>query len=540
MISIFKKFTNKYINYYIDWKNNQREYNHLKDLLKSVKSKQIINKKIVFNIVRCNKSQIDRELFIALLLSLNGAKCYVLLDDGILHLTEIYQDVNLPNLRELKKYKLNVYPYFHMIPKNYFHKIVNKIHLRKALKTYKNPNLKILYYSRIIDKKNLDIKSWRELKGHAQSSTIRFFRTSELDYNDENVKYYSKVALMNSILSRSVGKFVLKEIKPDYFFTSHGVYSTWAPAFHFLKNNGIKTIVYSEIHGHSLDPSEIFTSSNTGTYFLSSSKFWLQYKSTPVTNEMRKKVEDYFQKRQQYLASDTLLLYNGKLSSFIVDKDDGYKYHIALFPNVIWDGNICERHKVFKGYVDWILSTIDFVKNSKDIKLYIKTHPAEITVLKGSPKIADIINSKINLSKIHNVSLISTEKIIDTYEFLKSGIDLGLVYDGFLALEMPFLKIPTIMCVKGGVYAVEGGNFPITNKDQYFNYLENIDVLLKEFNQNYKKYYDNIIRYAYWYLFENAIKLPTLSNKTYLETDLFQLKKNDLIIKNDLLRVFKE
>ncbi|GAG40510.1 unnamed protein product, partial [marine sediment metagenome] len=248
------------------WQNNQREYNHLKHLRKSVKNKQIINKKIVFNVVRSTKSQIDRELFIALLLSLNGAKCYVLLDDGILSLNDIYQDVNLPNLRVLKKYKLNIYPYFHMIPKNYFQKIVNKIHLRKALKTYKNPNLKILHYSRIIDKKNLDIKSWRELKEHAKSSTIRFFRTSELDYNDEYVKYYFKVALMNSILSRSVGKFVLKEIKPDYFFTSHGIYSTWAPAYHFLKNNGIKTIVYSEIHGHSLNTSEIYTSSNANTF----------------------------------------------------------------------------------------------------------------------------------------------------------------------------------------------------------------------------------------------------------------------------------
>ena len=150
MSSIFKKFTIKYSRYYINWKNNQREYNHLKDLLKFAKIKQIINKKIVFNIVRCHKTQIDRELFIALLLSLHGAKCYVLLDDGILPLTEIYQVFSLPNLRDLKN-NLHVYPYFHMLPKNYFHKIVNKIHLRKALKTYKNPNIKILYYSRIID-----------------------------------------------------------------------------------------------------------------------------------------------------------------------------------------------------------------------------------------------------------------------------------------------------------------------------------------------------------------------------------------------------
>ena len=385
----------------------------------------------------------------------------------------------------------------------------------------------------------MDIENWRELKNSAKSSTIAFFRTSELDYNDDYVKYLYKLALMNSILSRNVGKYILKEIKPDYFFTSHGIYSTWAPAFHFLKKNGVKTIVYSSIHGHSLNPQEIYVSCNTRTFFLSSSKYWLKYKNTPVTDKMKKTVDDYFQKRQQFLTFDTMTLYKGKRSSLMVDKDDGYKYHIALFPNVIWDGNISDRHKVFKDYRDWILSTINFVKGKKDIMLYIKSHPSEITVLKGSPRIVDIIKKNVSLDDIKNIELIPPELVIDTYEFLKSGIDLGLIYDGFLAAELPFLKIPSIMCVKGGVFAVEGGNYPVTSKVQYFNYLENIEDLLKEFRNNYQKHYENIVRYVYWYIFENAIKLPTLSKTNYIATDLLQLKKEDLLIKNDLLRVFK-
>ncbi len=538
-MNIKSKFINQYIEYYNDWKNNQREYNHLKNLLKSVKSKQIINKKIVFNIVRHIKPQIDRELFIALLLSLNGAKCYVLLDDGVLMLNEIYQVNSLPHLRDLKKFKLNT-PYFHRLPEKFIHKIVNDIHLRKALKTYNNPNLKILFYSKIIDKNNLNINHWREIKDYAKSSTIRFFRTSKLDYNDEYVKYYYKLALMNSILSRNVGKYVLNEIKPDYFFTSHGIYSTWAPAFHFLKNNGIKTIVYSSVHGHSLDPQEIYVSSNTRTYFLSSSKFWMKYKNTPVTDKMKKSIEEYFQKRQNFSTSDTRILYKGKRTNYTIDKNDGYKYHIAMFPNVIWDGNFNDRHIVFKNYRDWILSTIKYIKNRSDIKLYIKSHPSEITVLKGSPRIVDIINNNINLNDVKNVVLIPPDKVINTYGFLKSGIDLGLLYDGFLAAEIPFLKIPAIMCVKGGMFAVVEGNFQITSREQYFNYLENIEDLLKEFHKNYKMYYENIVRYLYWYIFENAIKIPTLSKKNYITTDLLQLKKEDLILKNDLLRIFQE
>ena len=126
----FKNHIKKYIEYYNSWKDNNEEYNHLKSLVKSVKCKQIINKKIVFNIVRTVKSQIDRELFIALLLSLHGAKCYVLFDDGILKLNEIYQVDNFQNLRDLYSFNLNSYPHFHLQSTKFLDKILNKIHLK--------------------------------------------------------------------------------------------------------------------------------------------------------------------------------------------------------------------------------------------------------------------------------------------------------------------------------------------------------------------------------------------------------------------------
>ncbi len=540
MPSNFKKLIKTLEEYYQDWKTNQREYNHLRNLLKSVKKTRFLNKKIVFNTVRCVKSQLDREFFIGLLLTLNGAEVIMLLDDGILKITETYQIIDLPDIKKIKSFNLNPYPLFYLQSSNFFEKILNKILLKKALRTYQIPNLKIIYYSEIFRKKKINIKNWQELKDYAKSSTIRFFKTSELDYNDEYVKYYYKLVLINSILSRNIGEYILNVIKPDYFVTSHGIYSTWAAAFHFLKKHGVNTIVYSAVHGHSLNPQEIYTSSQTGIFLLSSSKYWLKYKEKPVTEEMKEKVCDYFKKRQQYATCDTRILYRGKRSSFKVDKNDGYKYHISLFPNVIWDGNTCDRHKVFEDYRDWILSTIIFIKNKSNIKLYIKSHPSEITVLKNSPRIVDIITKNIDMNNIDNVILIPPEEVIDTYEFLKSGIDLGLVYDGFLAVEMPFLEIPTIMCVKGGMFAVEGGNYPITSKDQYFNYLNNIEELLKEFHENYQERYNNIIRYIYWYIFENAIKLPILSKTQYLRTNLLQLKQDDIIIDEKLLEIFRD
>jgi len=521
------------------WRYQIKEYNHLKKLLKKVERKQKINKCIVFNPVRSDREFLDREIFLGKLLALNGAKVYILLDDGVLLHWETYQVNNLTDINQINRTNLNPYNNPKLINNQFvithFYK---KNIIKKALKTYRDKNLKIIYYSSVLRKVNLN--NWQKLKKHAKSSTIRFFKTSELDYNNKFVKYYYSLSLKNAILSRNVAEFICNNIEPDIFITSHAIYSTWGPPFEYLNKKGVKCLNYSFVHGHSINPKEIFISSGSSTFFLSSCKNWKIFKQKPVTEDMKNKINQYFTSRLNFNTSDTKILYQGKRTSFKVDKNDGYKYHISLFPNVIWDGNICDKHKVFEDYRDWVLSTINFLKNKSNIKLYIKSHPSEITVLKNSPRIVDIITKNIDMNNIDNVILIPPEEIIDTYEFLKSGIDLGLIYDGFLAVEMPFLRIPTIMCVKGGMFAVENGNIIVTSKKEYFDYLDNIEKTLKDFHKNYQERYNNIVRYLYWYIFENAIKLPTLSKTRYLRTNLLQLKQDDTIIDEKLLEIFRD
>ena len=107
---------------------------------------------------------------------------------------------------------------------------------------------------------------------------------------------------------------------------------------------------------------------------------------------------------------------------------------------------------------------------------------------------------------------------------------MGIVYDGFLAVEIPLLKIPTIMCVKEGMFYVENGQITPESKEEYFDYLDNIEGVINKFKSNYQERYNNLIRYAYWYIYENAVKLPTLSKTKYIKTDLMQLKKDEIIL----------
>ena len=75
---------------------------------------------------------------------------------------------------------------------------------------------------------------------------------------------------------------------------------------------------------------------------------------------------------------------------------------------------------------------------------------------------------------------------------------------------------------------------------EYLDFFDNIDKYIKDFHQNYPKFHDNIIRYVYWYIFDNTIKLPTLSGKGLLKTDLLQLKKEDLTLDQKLIKILNQ
>lgn len=521
------------------WIYNKKEFLHLKTLLKSTKREDILNKTIVFNTVRSIKVAMDRELFLSKLLAQKGAKVKILLDDGILEHwdSKKFDDLlnsnsfNSYHLNPSKKYKLNN-NIRDLIDRIYHHDI-----LRSSLKTYGDVNIEFIFYSKILKSDKYNFDNLHDLEKFAKSSTIRFFKTSNLNYNDELVKKYYKLSLRNAIMSRAIGNYVLENIKPDLYISSHGIYSTWGPAFEFLKKE-IKSFIYSGIHSHSLDIRDIYFT-DTVIQTLSRSSFWDKYKDVKVTSNMKEKVDLIIKKRTKHRSKDTKIYYNGQIASFKVDKNDDYKYHIAIFPSLMWDGNINERHIAFDGILDWLYTTIRYFENRTDVKVYLKFHPAEVSMFKKSPKIQDLITEHLNLGKIKNIILIPSEKKIDPYEFLKSGIDLGICYDGFLAIEMPLLKIPVILAGVGGRFTVDGGNFTIRKREDYFKYLDNLEQIIKDFHENYSKYYDSIVRYAYWYLYENVVKLPTLSSKYLYATDLLKLTVDDLILSKKMLQLFK-
>jgi hypothetical protein len=169
-------------------------------------------------------------------------------------------------------------------------------------------------------------------------------------------------------------------------------------------------------------------------------------------------------------------------------------------------GDVDDRNHVFDGVLDWLIQVIDFMKDKKNFFLYVRCHPSEVTRLKGTKLVEELLSNKIeNLGDIQNVEIISSKTNLDTYHFMDKYADIGLVYDGTLGLELPYMGIPTLMAGDGRIN-VKGINLGVKTRKQYFDYISEPQRIKKDFVKEFDE--DILYKYVYWNQFQTAYYMP--------------------------------
>lgn len=472
-----------------------------KKILKKIPQKNITNKVFVFNTIRIFSKQLHIELFLAFVLAKLGAKVFVLLDrNGCFSHWDCTQK---HNENEMKIKFSADFSSFKSILRYFFV-------YKQFLNLYNHENLKIIDYSDVITnnvpihKKIVEDSLEIDLEKHAKSSTRRYTETGEIDFSDESHKNYFDMSLRNANISLQMGRFIKNEIKPDVFFTAHGIYSLWGPCFEYLKQSEIKSLVYA---GGIKIIDEIFMKANR-------SKEWKNFKSKELNKQMKNEVICYLDKRRAHQTQDNIdhFKYITKDSLIDTKKSKGFDYVFCAFPNVIWDGDVDDRNHIFDGVLDWLIQIIDFMRENKNYFLYVRCHPSEVTRLKGTKLVEELLLDNIkDLENIQNVEIISSKTNLDTYRFLDQCVNIGLVYDGTLGLELPYMGIPTLMAGDGRIN-IKGINIGVKTRKQYFDYISKPEKIKQDFAKEFDE--EILYKYVYWNQFETAYYMPIIDKKT--------------------------
>ena len=134
---------------------------------------------------------------------------------------------------------------------------------------------------------------------------------------------------------------------------------------------------------------------------------------------------------------------------------------IIMFLHDLFDSPGIYGSNLFKSHVDWIESTIGYLKNKK-LKFYIKTHPNEREISKNL--------SSIILNK-HKKDIEIIDKDISLVELKKTQVRAILTVVGTVAIEAGYIGIPVIAAGRSPYSC--GSNIRVPkNISEYFGMIE--------------------------------------------------------------------
>jgi hypothetical protein len=451
---------------------------------------------IVFNTIGCAVADVDAEHYLAYLLALEGYEVKLLMDD-----------FQMPHWEYILKIKSSSDYKFHRSLKNRF--LRGGYGLLSQL-IFKHPRVEIIPYSKILKTYPGKFQLTEKEQNHAASSVRKYFQSGETDLNNPEHQNYYEESLKNVEISKKAAKYIDEIIKPDLFFTSHGFYSAWGAAKDYLEGKGYPVIIY---YPCGYREQHVLMFENTG-YSLTKDLSWVRFREKRLKKLQVDQVDDFFSRRLQGTSQDNNLYYQGfsDHKSLAVNKGSAH-LTLGLFPNIIWDGDIIERNTIFKSPVEWIVSTISFIEQNPNLHLVLRFHPAEATYYTTSRKLESIITEHVpHLSSIKNITVISSDQKIKTYDLLRDHIDVALVYDGMVGFEAPYIGKPVILAAKGKLLGAGVGFEPESKKD-YFELLADSAKCVRLFSEG--PYRENLYKFASWFFFEQCFRVALFDEIKY-------------------------
>lgn len=331
------------------------------------------------------------------------------------------------------------------------------------------------------------------------SSCVRYYKCSTYDFEEKIVRKFALVAL----LCLETSKQAILKHNPDVILMTHGIYAYWGPMKYYAHSQKVDVICLSGCHRKR----HVFLQHTNGRQFFQrgtpTPEEWDAIKNETLTYEQSSKLKEYFNERYNEGSADI-----GKARKRYLEEKtlrsalgfSGKKPIWGIFPNLLWDASVDSTDIAFATPEEWLLETLEIVKERNDVEWFLKVHPSE-----------SITNTKFGVvEKIkrhfgffpENIKLINSDDDISTPEILE-------LMDGGISLVGNTTGLETLLLGKpwitGGecIYSKKGFSLDGLTKEKYFSYLNDIPNHTK-LSQNKNK---ELKRFAYYYFIERQLPL---------------------------------
>jgi len=312
---------------------------------------------------------------------------------------------------------------------------------------------------------------------HAVAGTLRFFGRGDI-VGEVHGKSILRQYLRASLITTAILQRLLTTHHFDRVVFHHGIYVPQGIVGDVCRQFGVAVVNW---HPAYRDRSYIFSHDDTyhKTMIDEPCQIW---ENIDLDANKEQQVMTYLESRREG-GNDwiTFQRHNNFLFTQIQELNlDFSRPIIGLLTNVMWDAQLHFRHNAFNSILEWLLFTVEYFIQRRDLQLLIRIHPAEILgSVPSRQRAVDEIHARFPKLPA-NICIVNADTPINTYALMQH-CDTVLVYGTKMAIELPCWGIPVI--VAGEAWA-RGKGFTIdaTSPNEFRQMLDALPhgVLLDE------------------------------------------------------------
>lgn len=337
---------------------------------------------------------------------------------------------------------------------------------------------------------------------HALAGALRFYARGTL--TDKGSKDVLRRYLAAGILTAYSSRRLLAEGGFLAACFNHGIYIPHGVIGEVARRQGVRVVNWNPAYR---TRSFIFSHGDTYHHTLMDEPT-AEWEHLPWDQERDAELTEYLRSRWQGSRDWITFNTNPEERTSEVERALGIDFSkptVGLLTNVIWDAQLHYRANAFPNMMDWLLRTIAYFRDRRDLQLLIRVHPAEISgAVPSRQPVVDEIRSQFPALP-DNVFVIPPDSPISTYVAMMR-CNAVVIYGTKTGVELTSEGIPVIVCGEAWIRN-KGLTTDARSPEEYYALLD----ALPGPGRLQQETIDRARRYAYHFFFRRMIPLEGIA-----------------------------
>lgn len=345
-----------------------------------------------------------------------------------------------------------------------------------------------------------------KLGEHAVAGALKYFGRGSL-LSGKSSEAVLRKYLESSIVTHVVIRKLIDEFRFDVSAFHHGIYVPEGVIGATCRATGVRVVNWNPAYRKG---SFIFSHTDTYHHTLMEEdvSIWEDLTWSP---ELEERTIKYLDSRStggkdwiSFVGKNPVMdLQNLKDEYPTLDYD---KPIIGLLTNVVWDAQLHYPANIFDNMIEWIIDTVAYFRERRDLQLLIRVHPAEVLgEIPSRQRVSDELKAHFDLDKIGNVFLVDASSQLSTYS-LMGLCDSVIIYGTKTGVELTAKGVPVIVAGEAWIKN-KGLTIDPRSKEEYFKTLDTLPRGEKISPEQQAR----ATKYAYHFFFRRMIPLAQLT-----------------------------